>query len=322
MQGLARLRDLQNSRLWRWLVGGACTCLALLVVWRFFAGPTIRLSNGEVVRDLSVAEIGPLAADRWEGLRRQYFENLREYRKLPMTPAGTDVAASASQMREVVTAALIADDRNQPSLQELPPQAVDALAESLALVMHNAAGLSNAEYVRMAGISRFDVPPNLDRQVYGDLVANPLAAEPARVRHVFEETHRQAKSHNDGANIVSGWALTPEGCKIALLSVSTNQQYDNPLLPRIRGSNEEFFRGHLSKGALVFGQSGPPWAELRERFRTIVRCDFVVIVEDRSGDRYPLWAQVFFDPSVDRWRVAMVSRQVSLRAGAAPPLVY
>lgn len=322
MRRLANLRRLTSSRSWPWVVTAICAGLAFLVTWRYFSHPTIRLGDGEVVRDLSVAEIGPLADNRYEGLRRQYFENLREYRKLPITPAGKDVAATAHRTRDVVTPSLGADKRNQPALQELPPGALDSLFDALALVMHNAAGLDEAEYVRLAGISSFNVPANLDREIYGDLLDASLAADPARVRKAFEETYQQVNTHDDGASVVSGWSLAPDGFRIALAPASANQQYDNPLLSRIAGPQEEFFRGHLSKGALVFGQAGPPWSELSEKFRSIVRCDFVIIVEDRGGDRYPLWAQLFFDPTGGRWRIAMVSRQVSLRAGAAPPLVY
>lgn len=311
----------QRSLLRVWVVVALCAALAVVVIWRYFSHPTLTLSDGEVVRDFSVAEVGALADPRFADARRTYFENLREYRKIPLTPIGDDLALTESRLRQSVGAALRQDPRNGDALRALSEDAEDSLYGTLALILHRAAGLEFDEYIRRGGFVRYQVPSSLDSRIYGDLVSGSDEQDPARVHEVFKETYEQANA-DEGVLIVSS-AVVPEGFAIALALVSTDLRHDNPLLTRgMETGRERMFRGNLSKGMLVFGERGVPWNELREKRDAVVRCDFVVIVEDHGGDRYPLWSNLYFDPIARCWQIRMVSRQVSLPAAMSTPLAY
>ena len=307
----------------------ACAAVASTLLWQYYRTSAVELADGRVVEDFSVAELGPFMTKENEPLRRAYLAAGEFYKTLPVRPATGDVAETAAAVELAVGAALRGDERDRAVLAGWPAGAYDKLVRRVALLLERAAGMPLADYEAALGSgATFVVPPNLMPDEFPELegVASVFAApgHESAIRKAFAHEYEEFNAANDGDGRLAGWSLDPRGFRAAVQVLSTDAPTGDVLYERVPndGGEASRFKGDISQGGLIFTAPPGGWPRVAEQHDQVPRFMMSIVVEDRGGDRYPLWLDLYFDPETADWWPAGIYRNVSLKAALKPALAY
>lgn len=309
-------------------IGGVIVCLTILgwVVWSFFHSPVRKISDGRAVRDIPIAEVAPFSGSQFRVHREAYLANLETYRRLEMRPAESSPDRIADLMYHLLLERLKADPQNKEALDSIPSDAVRDLASRVSLVLSRASGMPFSEYSKRLGDSgRLVVPANLPKtelSVIGvtDLAPNEQAIAGEKLRSLFEAEYQKAAASPTDVHRLVGWSFAQEGFKVGMALRADNDE--NVLADRLDESGRILFRGLLARGSYIFYRELQTGSDARAAGSSLVRFEGVIVVEDGTGDRYPLWMSLFYDATAKHWWITNVYRMVSVRAAILPPLVY
>lgn len=272
-----------------------------------------------MVRDMTIDEAGFFAGPKHEYLRKDYLINLKGYQSLQMHPATPDAVKAKVILREPLTKLLRMDDISAATLSSMPAQAFEDLLERVSVVLARASGMALEDYKR-----------NLDEALPITIPANLSADElnmaksgEVELRRLFDESYVRSLSDSKDQHRVVGWSLTAStGFVGRMAQTPADREDDDVLINSLTAEQVGSFRGKVAQGAKVFHTVPGGWNTLAKQHQVVSRFETALVVEDASGDRYPLWFSFVYEPEQARWWLKSSSRTVSIRAMARLPLVY
>lgn len=241
--------------------------------------------DGTKVPDLPAADSRGFAGDEYAGVRQVYLANLQVYRSWAMTPIPSDPRRARLSLPDSFA-----------GLDDMPD-----LFYRVGIVLGRAGGMALEQYQSHAD-------PRLIATIGCCGGASPTAFE-----GMYESASKQPR--------LVGYAADVDGVR-ASFGHSLPADSDDLLLEALSADERDYmlFRGPISQSAILF-HGHPNMANLEKeilRFAVIS-----VVVEDDTGDRFPLWMSFFWDQEGHRWWMYNVYRMVSVRVAARErQLVY
>jgi hypothetical protein len=297
----------------RSLVICLCSALAGHVVWNDVSAPKILLPNGQRVADLSASEVGHFAQAKFDEHRRWYLASLQRFETLPMV--AIDSPGFRVQMAEDLGRGIRGDPANASALRVLPNAALGSLGRLTSGLLE---ALASGDFDRyeLLGINAgasVQIPPKF---LGSDDGRGLESAEPTAVHAV---AFQRAYAADGGRYRLGACASGLEGVRCSLELVPPGDVNRRSIMNRLSQSDQRYFRGLISQASWMF-------RAMPSTFKTsagmLVKFEFFLVVEDRHGDRYPLYTQWLYDASADTWWLRLACRQVSLRALNGPPMVF
>ncbi len=303
------------------LLAAVCLSVATCFFWVYQRRPSIALESGEIVDDLSVADVGTFASDRYAAVRKIYLSNLIRYRQASLHVIPTvDHPETFGQIRDAIRQHLARSKRDRDAIEAANVHDVDAVARLLAKVLMRASGQSLDSYlvdpVNFGG--RFEVPGQLVSSVGPISLTDAVGSK--RLVNEFGQWYEKYAA-NDGRSLIQKWGWTGP-LPVMAFAVKQNDPeapYADVVGEVLDRSELEYLRGGVSQSSMMFHL--PPASAFSRGGRS-VRFEVVFLVEDRSADRYPLWVNLGFDSKEDRWWLINAFRTTSVRAAASNSLSF
>ncbi len=319
-----------NLKLWSALIVVVAIAIVAYLSYRSYYGAgTIVLEDGTEVRDFSVAEAGEFAASDSEPLRRAHFEARNELRESELIALPSySVQAVREAIEPAVQRALRENAAARRTLASGDAEA--GLVQMIARVVSAAAGLPRQEYVA-------SLPPGVSLQRPGAFAAVELTAEElggslelpaenaadADWQPAFEAVYDRAREHDGEALRVRGIVADVQAIVIAVAPHEDARdhhlvrwQYGEEMYDRfvqVSAQPQPVFyqpdRGHQDSNHSHGSRSG------------LMDAAIVFVVEDGSGDHYPISISADYDPDRPeggRWAIRHISRLSSPRIFVSP----
>jgi hypothetical protein len=305
------------------LLAGAVSVAAGSGAWfllKAHSRPVIRMDDGTVLRDLSPAEAGVFAGDKFQPLRVAYLENREVYDKMAMMPVTDEPDAVSRLVEQQVERAMENSSEMRRLVDRLGEAAKADLAEQFALVVAVAGGLPRQAYLaRLPEGRNLSLPPNLDLPNDSPLLrSTPTEAE---LLAEFEARYDNYEQTPD-AHVI-GVAAENDGWVVQIFSGPTSYVFAQPPGELAMSDRErKLFVGNISSAALTFHNSNAHWLGIRDRHETLPRARVFTIAETRSGDRFPLQAVFFYDIQAEQWFLQGVWQLISIPTLLMPSLVF
>jgi hypothetical protein len=276
---------------------------AVVAFWRLNRTAPLVLSNGEVVADLTTAEVGMFADPRFESIRRLAFENRRAYDRYTLSAVSPSIDRATLKpigvKLEVELRQILGSDRAGIESSRI--------LGNVEKILRCVSGEDFEAYSRDPINSAWPLK-SPERQQQG--LSDVEIAEDWRERYVAA-----AKSVR---RVVSANLATPE-VAARVSRVQKQYRYTDTLSDRLSDEELTHFRGGVSSAAVIF-RSLPD--DYFADGTDVVSVDIVMVIEDEGADRYPVWMSFVQASGSDQWFVNHVFRTSSVRAASQPAWVF
>jgi len=300
----------------RWALVCGLTGLGLAAyIVRLNWRPMVLTETGEVIRDLSPLQANAFGGAEAKPLRLNYLANLPYYRTIEVQRISPGTGEAVKTIREIIKTnhSAFADVLKQ--LDRTGGANEDGLVDAVNRALRRASGVLQSEYENVNPGSVLRIPAHLRTAVKSQKQLD----DPEVIRQLFAERFEQSAQPDSPERIVSiasssqGWRV---GAKFSAAGLDESEVQD-ALMAVLSPDEARRFRGRAMQASLVFssrpGEGGG---------KAVAAITFAVIVEDASGDRYPLWMTFRRYRGDKMWWLTGVYRAVSIQALSTPPLVY
>ena len=316
---------MRNGR--RIVVVGAFACALIIayVAVRYRSHGRIRLADGSVVSDLSVAEVHDYATPRNAGLRSDYLYAERRYNLLPRTAIPNVPTAVDEQLMPRVVDALRDGPLSTVVFARQPPEVIASLRGHWSLVLARGAGLTEHEYV-----SQLPAEKVLGRPTNSGVLKNTLSEflggrfsnvddAPESLKALFDALYAASVTDGSQSSRLTALSLSESGLRLAMDYVDTPGSPDL-LADRLPDDQLPFFVGDMTQGQLLFYHPPEPTGGVRQRH--VLRAEMIAICWTASGDAYPVCIESELDSTTGHWWLHKVARELSPKMVFTVPLAF
>jgi hypothetical protein len=270
----------------------------------------VRLSDGTLVHDVSPAQSPMMAGEDMAPNRLAYLESLKVYATFPMHDVRPDPRDIASDIRPVLVERLKENSSWSATFAKMSPAKIDDLALRISVVLAVTAGLPRSDFEPYVKGYAWAAPSNIpaDDRDQSKLPPDLFAT-------LYD--HSAAMSSE---GVIAAASFDAKGMRVALGELPISMIF-GMLNDVMNEKDTPHFYGYARDCWPMF-HVHPNLAQLERNDQKVLAFEMSMVVQDKSGDRFPLWMTFFYDEMAESWYCYHVCRNVSPIAIGRRVFVY
>ena len=267
-----------------------------------------------------------MAGPEYKGVRKRYFESLKQFRQLPVVELSSDPQVVVNDVAPLLKAELASSPESSFALRRLPPDAQTRLAEFVALLLARCGGLSFDDYSRLfPGSASIRLPKRaaLFKSLSDEFGSAelPTGTSADEIEAFFRSIYALSAVYERGKAMITGFSAGG-GFRCAARVITSDSATFPGLGTFMSESQQATFAGAVAQALPVFESPPTDWPTVRDRQPHCVQTQVGVVVRNLDGDFYPLWFNFYYDEVESRWILFSATRSCSVRMLSLPPFVF